>query len=241
MNKETPILLTKNDSLKGIDSETEVTLLVNKPPGMTSFGVVRRVRKLTGVRKVGHCGTLDPAATGLLILLLGKATRRQKSLTGLDKEYLATILLGVETTTWDLDGEVVCSRAVPDVGRADLEALLAERFTGEFDQTPPAFSAIKQNGVPSYRLARRGKEITLKPRRVRIYKTGIEAWKRPEFTLRLHCSSGFYVRSLAHDIGEALGCGGTLKKLVRTQVGSYRLDDALELDDLEKKLQRCRT
>lgn len=241
MKEDTPILLTKNDSVQGIDFEAGAALLVNKPAGITSFGVVRRVRKLTGVRKVGHCGTLDPAATGLLILLLGKATRQQELLTGLDKEYLATILLGVETTTWDLDGEVVRSRDVPEVGQADLEALLAERFSGEFDQIPPAFSAIKQNGVPSYRLARRGKEIALKPRKVRVVKAGIEAWKRPEFTLRLHCSSGFYVRSLAHDIGEAIGCGGTLKKLVRTQVGSYRLDDALELDDLEKKLQRCRT
>jgi tRNA pseudouridine55 synthase len=241
LKKETPLPLSRNDEFRGTDFEAGAALLVNKPAGITSFGVVRRVRKFTGVRKVGHCGTLDPAATGLLILLLGKATRHQQKFMGLDKEYLATIRLGLETTTWDLEGEVMREADVPPIDKTGLRELLENRFIGEIEQMPPVYSAIKLNGVPSYKHARRGREVVLKPRSVQLYKVEIESWDPPDFTLRLHCSSGFYVRSLAHDIGEAFGCGGTLKRLVRTRVGSYRLDDALELDDLVKKIQVCQT
>ena len=231
--------LKGNDSVVGVDFEAGAVLLVNKPPGMTSFGVVRRVRKIIGVRKVGHAGTLDPAATGLLILLTGQATHRQREFMALEKEYRATILLGLQTTTWDLDGEVIARSDVPLMNREELANLLADRFTGEIEQVPPAFSAVKQGGIPSYRRARRGQSVALKPRKVTVSSIEIEAWAWPEFTLRLRCSSGFYVRSLAHDIGQAIGCGGTLKKLVRTAVGPHRLDEALDLDVLAAKLSPC--
>ncbi len=213
---------------------------MDKPAGMTSFSVVHRIRKLIGIRKVGHAGTLDPAATGLLILLTGKATRSQSEFMGLEKEYLATILLGVETTTWDLDGQVTVEKQVPQISKAEITNLLADRFTGEFEQVPPAFSAIKQEGVPSYRRARSGVQVSLKPRKVAVYGIEIEDWSHPEVTIRLRCSSGFYVRSLAHDIGKAFNCGGTLKRLIRTAVGPYKLDDAFGLDELTDKLDLCR-
>jgi len=192
------------------------------------------------VRKVGHAGTLDPAATGLLILLAGKATRSQADFMGLDKEYSAQILLGVETTTWDMDGEVIEKKAVPLIERTDLEALIADRFSGEIDQIPPSFSAVKQQGVPSYRRARQGQPVNLEPRKVRVFEIEIQDWTSPEITLRVSCSSGFYVRSLAHDVGAAIGCGGTLKQLVRTRIGPHHLKEALSLDELAVKLsQSC--
>ena len=237
VNRITP--LGRSHSLAGIDFQAGAALLINKPSGITSFGVVRQVRKLIGVQKVGHAGTLDPAATGLLILLTGKATRSQSEFMALDKEYSAQILLGVETTTWDLDGEVIEKKAVPLIKKTDLEALVADRFSGEIDQIPPAFSAVKQQGVPSYRRARRGQPIKLESRKVRVHEIEIQDWTSPEITLRVSCSSGFYVRSLAHDIGAAIGCGGTLKQLVRTRIGPHHLKEALSLDELAVKLSQC--
>jgi tRNA pseudouridine55 synthase len=235
--KDTPRPLTIDDDFGTADYEAGVVILIHKPAGLTSFGVVRRIRKLIEVKKVGHAGTLDPAATGLLIVLTGKATRRQQVFMGMDKEYLATIRLGLETTTWDLDGRIVDQKPVPDLQRNQLEILLREKFSGEIQQTPPAYSAIKQNGIPSYRRARKGKEIALKPRIVRVNYAEITDWSPPEFTLRLGCSSGFYVRSLAHDIGESLGCGAVLSRLIRTRIGPYHLENAVELDELAERLR----
>ncbi len=235
--KDTPRPLTVDDDLGAADYHAGVALLVNKPAGLTSFAVVSRIRRLTGVKKVGHAGTLDPAATGLLIVLTGKATRRQQDFMGMDKEYLATIRLGVETDTWDLDGRIVDRKPVPDLRTEDLESLLEDKFSGEFLQVPPAFSAVKRDGVPSYRRARRGKEVILEPRAVRVDYAEITDWNPPEFTLKVGCSSGFYVRSLAHDIGESLGCGGVLSRLVRTRIGPYRLEDAVDLDQLAERMR----
>lgn len=236
--KVTPPLPLKNsDTLEDVDFNAGAVLLVDKPSGITSFGVVRQVRKLTGVKKVGHAGTLDPAATGLLIILTGKSTRRQDAFSGQDKEYLATIRLGIETTTWDMDGEVIETKPVLNLERRHLAELLTEHFTGEIDQIPPAFSAIKKQGIPSYRLARKGERVELEPRRVSLYRADIVEWNPPDFTLRICCSSGFYVRSLAHDIGKTLGCGGTLSRLIRTKIGDYRLEEAFELAELRERIR----
>ena len=203
---------------------------------MTSFSVVSRLRRWSGVKKIGHCGTLDPAASGLLILLTAQATREQSHFMGLKKEYLARILLGIETDTWDRDGRIVAERPVSYIGRGDLEKLLCERFQGELDQNPPAYSAIKQEGIPNYRRARRGEAVPTKARRVTVLEIEVTDFSPPDIGLRLVCSSGFYVRSLAHDIGESLGCGAMLNGLIRTRIGDYRLDDAWSLEDLERIL-----
>lgn len=232
-----PALLTRNDPLQGADFEAGIILPVDKPAALSSFDVVHRIRRWCRVRKVGHSGTLDPAATGLLLLLTGKATRQQSSFMRLDKEYLATILLGVETNTWDLDGEIIARRQIPEIRRETIVALLNNQFTGEFEQTPPAFSALKVGGVPSYRLARRGQASTPTPRRVIVHGIELQAWAPPEFTIKLSCSSGFYVRSLAQDVGQSLACGAVLKKLIRTRIGDYRLEDAWRLDELEQILK----
>jgi tRNA pseudouridine55 synthase len=229
-----PVPIKKNESLNKVDFEAGTAILINKPAGITSFDVVYRIRKLIGVKKVGHAGTLDPAATGLLILLTGKGTRTQDQFMGLDKEYQATILMGVETTTWDLDGEITGKQAVPELDKTDVERIFSDQFTGEFEQVPPAYSALKVNGIPGYKLARRGRMVNLAPRRVTVQRIEIMDWSWPEFTVKVHCSSGFYVRSLAHDIGAVVGCGGVLKQLVRTRIGPYQLTDAFELDEFER-------
>lgn len=158
-----------------------------------------------------------------------------------EKEYLATILLGLETTTWDMEGDVVSEKEVPQLKRGDLVRLFSERFTGEIDQIPPPFSAVKKNGIPSYRYARRGQPVALEVRKVSVYSIEMADWTSPELKIRLRCSSGFYVRSLAHDIGAAVGCGATLKRLVRSAIGPYRLEDALGLHELASKLSQCPT
>lgn len=228
-----PVLLTKNDSLASADFEAGTILLVDKPAGLSSFAVVRKVRRLCRVRKAGHCGTLDPAATGLLILLTGKATRQQGPLMKQDKEYLATILLGVQTDTWDLGGHIISRCEPPPVSREEVSGLLRRHFSGDIEQVPPAYSALKSGGVPNYRRARRGEIVVLPARKVAVHRMDLEEWAFPEFSVRLSCSSGFYVRSLAHELGQLVGCGAALKSLVRTRVGDYHLDDAWRLDDLE--------
>ena len=203
---------------------------------MTSFSVVSRLRRWSGVKKIGHCGTLDPAASGLLILLTARATRRQSQFMGLDKEYAARILLGVETDTWDREGKIIAERPVPKLRQAVLEDLLRSRFQGEFDQSPPAYSAIKHEGIPNYRRARRGETVPIRPRRVAVREMEVINFSPPDIDLRIICSSGFYVRSLAHDIGESLGCGAMLNGLIRTRIGNYCLEDAWSLEDLEGTL-----
>jgi tRNA pseudouridine55 synthase len=230
--EQIPIILKKGDSSAGIDFEAGAAILVDKPAGITSFGVVSRLRRSLKVKKAGHTGTLDPAATGLLILLTGKATRTQAQFMSLDKEYRATVILGIETDTWDLEGEVVSRKQVSALDSESIASIISERFQGELVQTPPVFSAIKINGVPSHRRIRKGQQVKLEPRKVHAYEIKVVDWNIPEITLTVHCSSGFYVRSLAHDLGVTLGCGATLKHLIRTKIGVHSLDDAFKLDDL---------
>ena len=205
----------------------EEMIFVDKPSGMTSFGAVARVRRILSEReghkvKVGHTGTLDPFATGLLILLAGKATKKAPELTKLDKVYEATIRLGETSTTGDPEGEITISGTAPS--RAEIEAIIPQ-FTGKIQQTPPAFSAIKVNGQRAYKLARAGKAVEIPSRTVEIYSLNILSYDAPELKIRTHVSSGTYIRTLAEDIGKALGCGAYCSELRRTQIADYKIEE----------------
>ncbi len=205
-------------------------LNVNKPQGITSHDVVNVVRRLAGIRRVGHAGTLDPLATGVLVLLVGPATRLARFFSGARKRYRAVIRLGETTTTYDAEGEVVARRPI-SVSRAELESALAH-FRGDLLQVPPMYSAVKIQGQKLYKLARAGEEIEREPRPVTIHALALLEWSPPELTVELTCSAGTYVRSLAHDLGERLGCGAHLRALVRLSAGAFRLEESHSLDDL---------
>ena len=203
----------------------EEIIFVDKPSGMSSFGAVARVRRLLSEReghkvKAGHTGTLDPFATGLLILLAGKATKKAPELTKLDKVYEATIRLGATSSTGDPEGEITITNEKPEISREKIIETLAQ-FVGEIEQTPPAFSAIKINGQRAYKLARAGKTVDMPKRKVTIYELELLEYASPYLKIRTHVSSGTYIRTLAEDIGEALGCGAYTTKLRRTKIANY--------------------
>ncbi len=207
-------------------------LLIDKPPGLTSFEVVRRVRRALKVKKAGHLGTLDPFATGLLPLALGEATKLAQFLLEESKEYLATVKLGAETDTQDLTGRVTGTwERLPtpeEIQRA------AAGFEGEIEQVPPLYSALRHQGERLYRLARRGEAVAAPPRTVMIHRLEVQQVDLPRLTLRVACSKGTYIRTLAQDLGRALGCGAHLTGLVRLAVGPFRLEEALGLEAIEK-------
>jgi tRNA pseudouridine55 synthase len=207
-------------------------LLVDKPVGISSARAVATTKRALGGTKVGHLGTLDPFASGLLPLCVGEGTKVAQYLNLADKTYRGVIRLGVETDTLDRTGETIAESPVPDLRALDLEAL-AGRFTGEIDQVPPAFSAIKRDGVRMYKLAREGKAPELEPRRVTVYALELAVLDETRLSLRAACSKGTYIRSLARDIGREIGCGGTLEELVRTGFGRFALDRAVSLDAVE--------
>ncbi len=211
-------------------------LNVNKPRGWTSFDVVRFVRGRCGERRVGHAGTLDPAATGVLPVLIGQATRLTEYLFDATKTYEATIELGVVTDTYDAEGDVVSRTDAAGVTESELRGALGA-FTGEIMQAPPVYSALKQDGVPLYKRARRGEEVRTVPRPVRVEQLDITRWEPPLLDLRVVCGKGFYVRSLAHDLGASLGVGGSLSGLVRSRVGSFRLEDAVDIETLRAEFE----
>jgi len=206
-------------------------LVINKPPGWTSHDVVGRVRGLTHQKKVGHAGTLDPMATGVLLVCLGRATRVSEYLMASDKTYRAVMRLGVETDTYDAEGQVVATQPV-NVSESGLRGALAG-FVGAIDQVPPMYSALKLAGKPLYKLARKGVEVRREARHVTIHSITLRAWGTPDATIDVRCSPGTYIRSLAHDIGAALGCGAHLIALTRLASGSFTIEDAVELKDLE--------
>jgi len=207
-------------------------LLVDKDPEMTSHDVVSVARKTLGQKKIGHCGTLDPMATGLLILTLGRGTKIQDLLMAEDKEYIGTVKLGEETTTQDKQGEIIKSEDVPELNAEEILSVLKE-FTGDFYQTPPMVSAIKKDGVPLYKLARQGKEVKRDPRLVHVYDYELTSLNMPEFDFRVVCSKGFYVRTYAHEIGAKIGCGAHLSSLRRTKSGKFNIDGAITFDELK--------
>lgn len=209
-------------------------LLVDKPAGMTSHDVVDRLRAVTGIRKIGHTGTLDPSATGLLIMCIGPATRLSEFLTGMDKQYEGDMRLGVTTTSHDMDGEVVAEKPVPELTLDQIQAA-ANAFVGEIDQVPPMVSAVKVGGQRLYKHARRGEEIEREPRRVVVKRFDILAYESPLVRFVVACSRGTYVRSLCHELGNALGCGAALNRLRRTAVGKHVIGDALPLDEFKSR------
>jgi tRNA pseudouridine55 synthase len=211
-------------------------VVVDKPGGMTSHDVVARVRRLAGTRKVGHAGTLDPMATGVLVLGVDRATRLLGHLTLTDKRYDATVRLGVTTTTDDAEGEVVETRPTDGVTADDVRRVLTS-FVGEIDQVPSAVSAIKVNGKRAYARVRAGEDVDLPARRVTVHAIEVTGLDLPDVRISVHCSSGTYVRAIARDLGAALGIGGHLTVLRRTAVGPFGLADAHSLDALADEVQ----
>jgi len=213
-------------------------LLVNKPVGITSFDVIRRLRRSTGVRKIGHAGTLDPAAGGLMLMLFGAGCKQAMRLTKLDKRYVADIRLGMSSTTGDREGELTpVSDRVPEP--AEVEAAL-RKLTGEITQVPPAYSAIKINGREAYKRVRAGEQVEIPSRQVTVYENRLVKYEYPRVEIDARVSSGTYIRTLAEDLGKLLGTGAYLNGLARTEVGEYRLEDAVELEGADSELVKAK-
>jgi tRNA pseudouridine55 synthase len=206
-------------------------LLVDKAAGMTSHDVVALVRRRLQIKKVGHCGTLDPIATGLLLLTLGRGTKIQDLLMSEDKEYAGTLRLGVTTATQDREGEIIQRRPVPVLDESIVRDAF-EKFRGDFYQMPPMVSAIKKDGVPLYKLARQGKVVEREPRLVHVYRYSIGRIALPEIDFSVVCSKGFYVRTYVNDIGETLECGAHLQSLRRVKSGRFDVAGALTVEEL---------
>lgn len=210
----------------------EGILLVDKPQGITSHDVVAKMRRVYHMKKVGHAGTLDPMATGLLIILIGKATKVSQYLMSLSKEYIGTVRLGQITDSQDADGEIIEERPVPALTEDEVKAQM-KTFLGDQYQTPPMFSAKKINGQKLYKLARQGKTVEREPRVIHISRFDMTYFSLPEVSFVVGTSKGAYVRTIAHDLGERLGCGGHLNVLRRTGIGQFRVEKAATIEELE--------
>lgn len=213
-------------------SAADRLLLVNKPPGWTSFDVVNKLRYKLKIKKIGHAGTLDPLATGLLIICTGKMTKRIEEFMGLEKEYTGTLILGQTTPSHDLETPISEKKDVSHLTERVIREA-AKKFTGTILQTPPAHSAIRIGGKRAYALARKGKELNLKPREVLINDFSITAINLPAIQFKVVCSKGTYIRSLVRDFGDALGVGAHLSQLCRTRIGTYQLADALSPEHIQ--------
>lgn len=212
-------------------------LNINKPAGKTSFSIVARIKRLSGERRVGHAGTLDPAASGVLPVCLGKGTRIVEFLVDTPKTYLAEIELGTSTDTYDGSGQVTRRGDPAGIDRERLETCLGP-YRGDIRQIPPMYSAVKHHGQPLYKLARKGTEVERKSRPVTVYRLEITVWQAPVIAVEIECSKGTYIRTLAHDLGESLGCGAYLKSLLRTQSGGFDIEDSVTMPELEEAF-RC--
>lgn len=208
-------------------------LIINKPKTWTSFDVVAKIRGKLKVKKVGHTGTLDPMATGVLVLCLGKATKKAQEMTGFDKEYLAEVTFGATSNTDDAEGEIALSDSAKEVPLKEIKAAL-EDFEGEIMQIPPQFSAKKIKGKRAYAMARKGQTVELKPSQIKINKIEILDYKWPKLQLRIDCGKGTYIRAIARDLGEALGVGGYLSALERTRVGEMSIDQASRIEEVDE-------
>lgn len=207
-------------------------LLLNKPKGISSNRALQRVRAMLNASKAGHTGNLDPMATGLLPLCFGEATKFSSYLLDADKAYIATARLGQVSDTGDAEGNIIQERPVPELNEVQIKEAMA-RFLGDIEQVPPMYSALKQNGQPLYKLAREGKTVERKARSVTIFDLELIEWNAPDLTFSVRCSKGTYVRTLAEDIGETLGCGAHLVMLHRTHTGGFTGDEMLEFDRLQ--------
>ncbi|HTL09878.1 MAG TPA: tRNA pseudouridine(55) synthase TruB [Chitinophagaceae bacterium] len=214
-------------------------LLINKPYEWTSFDVIRKVRQLIKIKKVGHAGTLDPLATGLLIVCTGKFTKRINEFMAKEKEYTGSITLGAVTPTFDLESEPMHQQPVSGITEEQVRAATTA-FTGHILQVPPMHSAIKKDGKRIYEMARRGETMELEPRKLFIRAFEITSIEMPTVYFRVACSTGTYIRSLANDFGAALGCGGYLSSLCRTAIGEFRLEDAMTIEQLEQMVNDSR-
>lgn len=212
--------------------ELEGVLLVDKPTDHTSHDVIARLRGILKMRRIGHAGTLDPMATGVLVVLLGKATKASQYLMSLDKEYTGTIKLGSVTNTQDAEGEVLESRPVPSLTEAEVKATMAT-FVGDQYQLPPMFSAIKIDGVPLYKQARKGEEVEREPRFIRVSSFDMTRFASPEIDFVLRCTKGTYVRTVAHDLGQKIGCGAHLSSLRRTATGKFTISQCLTIEQIQ--------
>lgn len=209
-------------------------ILIDKPQGITSFTAVRKIKKLAGEKRVGHTGTLDPLATGVLPVFIGRATVLSSFLSDADKTYVATVKLGIKTDTFDITGSVLEERQV-NISEAEIDEVL-KTFEGEQLQTPPMFSAIKKDGVRLYSLARQGESVQIEPRKITVYSVSrISDFKDNSFKIRVHCSKGTYIRSLCNDIGEKLSCGATLEALRRESAHGFDIGQCVRLDDLAEE------
>ena len=212
--------------------EMEGVLLVDKPQGLTSHDVVYRLRRKLSMKKIGHAGTLDPMATGLLVMLIGKATRISQYLMSVDKAYEGEATLGVVTDSQDAEGEVLTTMPVPELTEAQVREAI-KGFLGDQYQTPPMHSAIKIDGVPLYKMARKGEEVEREPRFIRVMAFDLLSFTPPRLTFRLLCTKGTYVRTIAHDLGQKLGCGAHLSALRRTGSGKFDIAQCLTLEAIE--------
>ena len=214
-------------------------LIINKPTGMTSHDVVAKVRKLLKQRRIGHAGTLDPTASGVLPICAGQATRVAEYLSESGKAYQATIIFGTVTDTYDSEGTIVRTASTVDLTRSTIEAILPSML-GQQMQVPPRYSAIKLQGQPAYKRARAGEDVALEPRPITIYRLEIIDWHPPALILDIECSKGTYIRSLAYDLGEKLGCGAYLGALVRTRSGPFTLAESITLEQLAQVVEQGR-
>ncbi len=209
-------------------------LIINKPAGPTSHDIINSLRKITGIQKIGHAGTLDPFASGVLIVAVGRETTKKiQVLVGLDKKYIATLRLGAESDTYDRDGKIVESERVQPISEKRIELALKE-FAGKQKQVPPMYSAKKVKGRKLYQLARQGITIERQGERIEIFQISLLNYDFPILKIKVHCSSGTYIRALAHDIGKRLGCGAYLEELERIAVGTYNIDKAARVNEINK-------
>lgn len=232
--KELPVFGLQNPPDVSYDYASGAIILIDKPGGWSSFKVVTFLRKILDIKKIGHSGTLDPMATGLLVLCTGKATRSIDLIQRQDKTYIATICFGASTASYDAETPIVATANTLHISTGVIQTALNTSFHGEITQVPPMYSAIKRQGQRLYKLARQGKVIDPPPRFVTIYDTEILRFQNPELDLRIRCSRGTYIRSIAHDLGIALGTLAHLTALVRTNIGTYRLQDALTIAQIRE-------
>ena len=232
LNTKTPWIHSSVHAKRArIATNIDGILPIDKPCGCSSYDVIRRLKYTFGFRKIGHAGTLDPLATGLLLIVLGKATKASQALMCGTKTYEGIIQLGVETTTYDREGEVTQTRPTEGITEERIRTVL-QSFIGDQYQQPPIFSAKKINGIPLYKLARKGQEPKTTPNFITIFQCDLLNYDAPNLHLRVRCSKGTYIRSLAHDIGEKLNCGGHLAQLRRTRIGKFSVEQAVPLDTL---------
>ena len=222
------MITNKRNDLSGIDFKEGEVFLIDKPAGWSSFKVIREIRKVIGVKKIGHAGTLDPMATGLLIVATGKKTKTLDEYQALKKTYIGTITLGKTSSSMDLETEIISEKPYTHISEEEIYKVRDE-FLGTIKQVPPMYSAIKHKGKSLYHLARKGKTVEREAREITVFDFKINKIKLPEIEFEIVCSKGTYIRVLANDFGEALGCGGVISSLRRTAIGEYKVENALEL------------